>query len=551
MKLRAMVVAAMLATTTIPSAAAPPKLIVLVVVDQMRADYVDRFQGEWTSGLKRLIAEGAWYSRAAYPYLTTVTCAGHATIGSGAYPHLHGVFQNVWYDRGRKAIVTCTQDSNANPLPYGRSVTGGESAAMLTIPNFADEMRRQRQSRVVSVALMAQSAIMLAGHGGSAVTWMNDSLDGWETSSAYAVEPVHEVRAYLSAHPIEADYGKTWNRLLPAENYTEPDAGLAESTALGWSTTFPHVLKGSEVRATADPAFYDQWQRSPFADAYVARMALGLTESFGLGQTDRTDVLAISFSSPDLVGHSFGPDSQEVHDMYAQLDRTMGLLLDGLDRMVGRDQYVLALSADHGVTPIPEQLVARGKSGGRLDAAPIVAAIEQTARAAAGPGKYVARVIGNDVYFENGMFERVLAAPAAIEAVMASIGAVPGVNRVVRGDQLTFATASSSDRLLRAAALSAVPGRSGDLVIVPKEGWMFAAAGTTHGNASADDQRVPLILFGQGIRRGEYRDQVTPADIAPTLAAIAGIRLPYAEGQVLRSAVADLAGAGAAVGSER
>ena len=531
MKLRAMVPAAMLAATTLLSAATVPKLIVLVVVDQMRADYVDRFKDEWTAGLKRLVTEGAWYSQAAYPYLTTVTCAGHATIGSGAFPHVHGVFQNVWYDRGRKALVTCTQDANVTALGYGRATTGGESAAALAIPNFADEMRRQRQSHVVSLALKARSAIMLGGHGGRAVTWISDSLDGWETSTAYATEPVPEVRAYLAAHPMEADYGKAWNRLLPIENYTEPDAGLRESTLPGWTTTFPHVLKGTATSANADPAFYDQWQRSPFADAYIARMALGLTESLGLGRDGRTDVLAISFSTPDLVGHAFGPASHEVQDIYAHLDKTIGELFDQLDVIVGKDQWVAGLSADHGVTPIPEQLVAAGKDAGRINGGAIVDAIEQVLKPALGAGRHITVLNTNDIYFEPGIYDKILKKRELMTSVISAIQARPGIQRAFRSEEIRGA-AGSKDPLLRAAALSYFPGRSGDIVFAAKPGWMISAAGTTHGGASPDDQRVPILFVGHGVKPGTYQDAATPADIAPTLAALSGLSMK-AEGRPL------------------
>jgi predicted AlkP superfamily pyrophosphatase or phosphodiesterase len=551
MKPRLALMAGLVACSTFLSAApAVPKLFVIVVVDQMRADYVDRFRNDWTGGLKRLVTEGAWFSQAAYPYLTTVTCAGHATIGTGAYPHVHGVFQNIWFDRGRNQVVTCTQDANATPVSYGKPATGGDSAAALRIPTFADEMRRQRQSHVVSLALKARSAIMMAGHGGDAVSWISDSLDSWETSTAFSPVPIPAVRDYVAAHPMDADFGQTWNRLLPAAKYTETDTGLREASAPGWTPSFPHVLKGAATTTAADGAFFEQWQRSPFADAYVARMAVALTESMALGKGDRPDVLAVSFSSPDLVGHSFGPDSQEIRDMYAYLDQSIGVLLDGLDRAVGRGQYILALSADHGVTAIPEQLVAQGRDAGRIDPGPLALAIEQTAQKA-GAGKYLARLVGNDVYFEPGMYAKLQAAPAVLDAIIGAIVTQPGIDRVLRADTLDPDPSPATERIARAGALSSVQWRGGELLVVPKNGWMFSSIGTTHGSASADDQRVPLILFGLGITRGEYQDAATPADIATTYAAIAGIKLPYAEGQVLRMAVPELATPTPSTGARR
>jgi arylsulfatase A-like enzyme len=218
--------------------------------------------------------------------------------------------------------------------------------------------------------------------------------------------------------------------------------------------------------------------------------------------------------------------------MLAHLDRTIGTLFDRLDALVGADAYVVALTADHGVTAIPEQLVRAGRDGGRINAAAIVDQAEQRAEAALGAGKYVSRLVTNDLYFEPGMYEKLKAAPKALKAVIDTIAASPGVERVFRSEELATG-AESKDRLVRAAALSYFAGRSGELVIAPKAGWMAGTLGTTHGSANADDQRVPILLMGAAVKPGEYKDPATPADVAPTLAAICGISMPKAEGHAL------------------
>src|SRR3989442_416430 len=211
-----------------------PKLAVILVVDQMRADYVDRFKADWTGGLKRLVTRGAWFRRAAYPYLSTVTCAGHATIATGTFPHVHGVLQNVWWDRDARKVMTCTEDPGVKNIGYAASVTGGDSAYRLEASTFADEMRRQLSAHVVSLSVKDRSAIMLAGHGGEAVTWLSTALDGWVTSSAFTTSPVPAVKAFVEANPIDADFGKSWTRLLPAARYREPDAAEGEAPPRGW-----------------------------------------------------------------------------------------------------------------------------------------------------------------------------------------------------------------------------------------------------------------------------------------------------------------------------
>ena len=532
MKITACTVAALAVLLSSRPQAIPqplPKLAVLIVVDQMRADYVNRFNGEWTGGLKRMVTQGAWYQRAAYPYLTTVTCAGHATISTGSFPHTHGVFQNAWWDREARKQMLCTEDPKAKDVGYGVTVNATDSPYRLQVPTFTDQMRSSRQAHVASVSLKARSAIMLGGHGGDAVTWLTDTLDGWETSNVYAEQGVPEVRAFLDANPISADFGKTWQRSLPAASYAGPDDGVGEAPPAGWTRSFPHVLNGTAN--TADHTFADQWERSPFADAYLGRFAVSLVQSLKLGTHGGTDVLAVSFSSPDLVGHGFGPNSHEIQDMYVQLDKTIGALFDQLDAIVGKDQWVAGLSADHGVTPIPEQLVAAGKDGGRINGGALVDAIEQTLKPALGAGRHVTVLDTNDIYFEPGVYDKLLKSRQLLTSVISAIEARPGIQKVFRSEEIRGA-ANARDPLLRAAALSYFPGRSGDLVFATKPGWMISSGGTTHGSATPDDQRVPILLLGRGVKPGIYQDAATPADLAPTLAVLSGMTMK-AEGHPL------------------
>ena len=521
-------VAALLSLST-TAAVTPPKLAVVIVVDQMRADYVDRFIGEWTAGLKRMVTAGAWFQQAAYPYLTTVTCAGHATISTGAFPHTHGVFQNAWWDREARKQMTCTEDPGAKDVGYGVPVTGGDSPYRLQVPTFTDQMRTSRKAHVVSISLKARSAIMLGGHGGDAITWLTETLDGWETAAGYSEKGVPAVKAFIDANPLAADFGKTWDRSLPAASYSGPDDGVGEAPPLGWTRSFPHPLKGTADKP--DSTYFAQWERSPFADAYIGRFAAALVQSLQLGKHEGTDVLAISFSSPDLVGHAFGPRSHEVQDLYVRLDKTIGALFDQLDAMVGKDQWVAGLTSDHGVTAVPEQLIAEGKDAGRVNGGAIVDAIEQVLRPAIGQGRHVTVLDTNDIYFEPGVYDKILKSRELLTSVVSAIQARPGIQRVFRSEEIRGA-GNSSDPLLRAAALSYFPGRSGDLVFATKTGWMISAGGTTHGSASADDQRVPILFYGHGVKPGKYQDAATPADLTPTLAALSGLAMK-AEGHPL------------------
>jgi len=516
---------------------APPKLVVILVVDQMRADYIDRFQGNWSRGLNRLVKDGAWFRKAAYPYLQTVTCAGHATISTGALPRVHGIPANQWWDRDAGRQMACTEDPSVTNLGYDAPGKEHNSGYRLKVPTLGDVLRTERGAHVVTVSAKPRSAIMLAGHGGDAVTWLSEGADTWLTSSAFTPALVPAVKQFIDANPVDADYGNTWTRLLRASRYREKDDDKAERPPGGWTSAFPHVLSGTVGKP--DATFRAQWDISPYSDAYVGRLAAALVTSMQLGQHDTTDLLGISFSATDRIGHKFGPDSQEVQDQLVHLDRTIGDLLERLDAAVGRERYVVALSADHGVTPVPERLLRSLKDGGRVGTADIINRIEAKIGPVLGAGKHVAILDGRDmnVYFAPAVYDKLLAAPALLKDVVEAIESAPGVRRAYRKEQLRHADSSSNDDWLPAAALSYVDGRSGDIVIALRPGWISSADAATHGSATDDDQRVPIIFAGAGIKPGRYDQRVTPADIAPTLAKLCGVALPHAEGNVLSDAL--------------
>ena len=520
-------VLALLAPARRGAAVDPPKLAVILVVDQMRADYVDRFKDDWTAGLKRLVTEGAWFTRAAYPYLLTITCPGHATISTGTLPSTHGVFSNQWWDRESGRQMQCSEDPSATN--FGYDGPGKDH-------NSAYRLRTERGARVVTLSAKARSAIMLAGHGGDAVTWLSEASDTWLTSSAFAAARVPEVEHFIAAHPVQADFGKSWTPLLPAIGKAGADGARGARPPAGWTSTFPHVLNGTSGKP--DAVFRAQWDTSPFADAYLAMMATSLVDQFRLGGHDGIDLLGVSFTGLDRVGHKFGPRSQEVRDHLAWLDATLGALFEHLDRSVGRGRYIVALSSDHGITPIPEQLVAEHVDGGRIQAAQIVERVEALLTPALGGGAHVAKLDGRDgnLYFANGVYGRLRASPHLLDAVVRAIAAAPGIGHVFRSEELKGAR-RDADPWRRAAALSYVEGRSGDLILAPRPGWVASTEAAAHGTASADDQRVPIFFMGYGIKAGRYDQAVTPADIAPTLAAVCGISLPQAEGRALRAAL--------------
>jgi predicted AlkP superfamily pyrophosphatase or phosphodiesterase len=526
--------------------AARPKLVVMLVVDQMRADYVDKFQGQWTGGLKRLVEEGAWFREAAYPYAATETCVGHSTISTGAFPATHGMVANEWWDREKQKSVTCTSDPNVKNAGYGgASVKGGDSAARMLMPAFAEELKYQSGggTRVVTFSLKARAAITMAGHQGDAVTWFDQATGSWTTSSAYPVAAF--VEEYAKAHPVANDYGKTWTPLLPKSSYLYEETAVGAVPPTGVGPAFPHTLRGKPDSSAADAAFYQQWQGSPFAETYLAEMAEDAVDKLGLGKGAGTDYLGVSFSSVDYVAHAFGPRSWEVQDELARLDRDLADFLAHLDKAVGRGNYVVALSADHGGAPIPEDLQKTGVDAGWLNLAEVKERVEKALEPLNYAKPAVADIGGSDVYFTSGTYDKLKADPAAMSAVIEAIESVPGVANVYRGEELEDRPATESP-IRRAEAASFLKSRSGDLLIVPKPFWPWDFStpgrprqyGTTHGTPYYYDQRVPVLLMGYGIRPGEYYGAITPADIAPTLALLCGITLAPRDGRVLGEALA-------------
>jgi predicted AlkP superfamily pyrophosphatase or phosphodiesterase len=522
-----------------------PKLVVMLVVDQMRGDYVDKFQGQWTGGLKRLVEEGAWFRNAAYPYAATETCVGHATISTGAFPATHGMVANAWWERETQKMVTCTSDSQAKNIGYaGLSVKGGDTAARMLVPAFAEELKFQtgNASRVVTFSIKARAAITMAGHKADAVTWFDPSAGAWETSSAYGAVPF--VEEYAKAHPAKEDYGKTWALALPEGRYFYNEKATGAVAPEGAGLTFPHPLRGKAAGPEPDTIFYDEWQASPFADTALTKLAETAVDSLGLGKGRGTDYLGVSYSSPDYVGHAFGPRSWEIQDVLIRLDKDLDGLFKHLDKKVGRGNYIVALSADHGVVPVPEDMQKTGADAGVLHLPDVQERVEKALESFNYPKPAVVRITGSDIYFAPGVYDHLQLDASAMRAVVEAIERVPGVEGVYRAEELADRPATHSP-LREAMAASYFEGRSGDLFLVPKAYWLMDSTpagkertyGTGHGTPWNYDQHVPILLMGFGIEPGEYFNAVTPADIAPTLAALCGVTLASRDGHLLEHAL--------------
>ncbi len=522
-----------------------PKLVVMIVVDQMRGDYVDKFRGQWSAGLKRLVDEGAWFRDAAYPYAATETCVGHATISTGSFPASHGMVANAWWDRETQKMVTCTSDPKAKNSAYaGGTTKDGDSAWRMQMPAFAEELKYQTggATRVVTFSLKARAAITMAGHKGDAVTWFDTGAGAWVTSSPYGTMPF--VEEFAKKHPVAEDFGKTWSLSLPESAYLYDEKAVGAAEIEGWPAGFPHAMRGKTESSSADGSFYEKWASSPFADTYLTNLAEVAVDSLGLGKSGATDYLGVSYSSVDYVGHAFGPRSREIQDVLVRLDKDLGELFAHLDKKVGRGNYVVALSADHGVAPIPVDMQSTGVDAQVLSLPELKERIEKALEPFNFARPAIARMAGNEIYFAPGIYGQLKQNAAAMQAVLDAALTMPGVAGVFRAEDLIGENTTLSD-VRRAFALNYFAGRSGDLFVLQKPYWLTDSSaegtgrhtGTGHGTPYNYDQRVPIFLMGYGVQPGEYFEPVTPADIAPTLGALTGVTLASRDGRVLAEAL--------------
>lgn len=504
------------------------KLVLLVAVDQFRADYLTRFEGEYQHGLKRLLTDGAVFTSASLEHYPTVTAVGHSTMLSGAYPSDSGIIGNDWFDRTAAASVTSVSDDTVQILGGVAPKTAASPRRML-VSTIGDELKMARRGpdaasspKVIGVSLKDRAAILPGGRGADAAYWF-DVTTGAFVSSSY----------YFRALP-------SWVSALNARKLADAYAGKSWTLAQG-APTEPHVLP-----KTTEAALYSAVFASPFGNDLLLTLAIEALEHERLGQRGVTDVFSVSFSSNDSVGHKYGPDSPEVRDISVKTDATIGALLDAVDRRVGLAHTLVMFTSDHGVAPLPETMIEHRMSGGRTDGPSLFDPIEKALQARFGSGKWILATAGTSPYLNHALIAQKKLDPAEVRRVAAdaAAGAAGGhVARVYTRDQLLRGQVAG-DRVGRRVLAGFNAARSGDLEIVLEPNWIRGATGTTHGTPYNYDADVPLILMGPGIRAGRYAAPVALNDAAPTIATLLSITVPSGSaGRVLTEAILPATGA--------
>jgi hypothetical protein len=520
-----------------------PRLIVLVYFDQFRGDYLGRWSAEFgEGGFRRLTTDGAWFQNCHYPYAYTVTAAGHASVATGCPPADHGVVGNDWYDRADGRSVNCVGSDRHEQVPARtregtdadekKGARGGVSPDRLLRPTVADALRLAMgdRAKVVALSIKNRGAALPGGKAPDACYWMDGGTGQFVTSSYYPVGVHPWVTEFNKGKPAERWRGKTWDRFRADLDYAKlsgPDDIAGESKgAVGQGRVFPHPFEPTDPKVKS--AYLNAVYTSPFGNDLLLELAEKAITAEGLGADDVPDLLSLSFSSNDAVGHAWGPDSQEVLDVTLRSDRVMKRLLDVLDAKAGRGRYVLVMTADHGVCPLPEVSREQGRAAGRVQPA-AAAKIEAFLTETYGKGKWVEVISGPWVYLNAKAVAGAGVKQGAIEEAVAGwLAKQDGVQAAYTRTALT-AGVPKADATSQMVARSFHPGRCGDVYVLLRPYHLPSAAlgtGTTHGSPWEYDTHVPLVVYGSGVRAGVRREAVTPLSAAPILARAAGFDPP-------------------------
>ena len=510
-----------------PAGVARPKLVVGIVIDQMRWDYLYRYNQlfKQNGGFKRFLGEGFSCENTFIPYTPTVTAAGHTCAYTGSVPNIHGVVGNNWYDQLQKRAVYCAEDKSVTGV--GSNTPEGQmSPRNMLVNTVGDELRLATnfKSKVIGVAIKDRGAILPAGHGANAAYWYDSKTGDFITSTYYMTELPAWVQAFNRRKVVDSLYKLNWSPLLSKEVYpqyaVEEDSKPYEGKPFGAAATaFPYSL---EAFVGKD---YSKIASTPYGNTLTAEMAKAAVLSENLGRGAATDFLAVSFSSPDYVGHTFGPNSWEQLDDYIRLDETIGKFFDFLDATVGKNQYTVFLTADHGVAHVPGYLKEHRMPGGTFGT-DLIKNINAGLKEKFNTDNLVIGDFNYQIHLNHGRIDSSnLSASEIAQWVVSYLRKQDQVANAFDLSQLMTTPLNSTlrDRM----ANGYFPTRSGDIQYILKPGYIDGGAtGTTHGLWNPYDSHIPLLWYGWGIKHGKTNRETYMTDIAATLCALLHIQMP-------------------------
>jgi predicted AlkP superfamily pyrophosphatase or phosphodiesterase len=467
-----------------------PKLVLAIVIDQFRYDYLTRFHSEYTSGFKRFFEHGAVFTNAHFEHVPTVTAVGHSTFLSGATPAMSGIIGNEWWDRASKKRVTSVSDEETKLLG---STGEGASPNRLLQSTVGDEMKMSgKGGKVVGVSIKDRAAILPSGHMADGAYWFDGKTGNFVSSTFYFASLPDWVSQFNASRPADKYAGQTW--------------------------------MGKTMAATPDAKFYAALDATPYGNELILQFAGKAIVGEKLGMGSKTDLLTVSFSANDYVGHALGAESEESHDMALRVDKLVGELIRTAEAQAGVGRVLVVLTADHGVAPVPEVNQKRKMPGGRFDEKAELDAVEKalTARFGALKDKWIAYSGEGSLFFTDPNLRDI----AEVERVAAdTIRALPHVFRVYTRTQLmNGAVLEDAVGVRMRNGFNAA--RSGNVIVMLDPYWIVSRSGTTHGGPFDYDTHVPMMFLGPQVRAGRYNANVMVNDIAPTLATMLDVETP-------------------------
>ncbi len=505
-----------------------PKLVVGIIVDQMRQEYLYRFENHYgENGFKRLMNEGFEVKNGHYNYIPTYTGPGHASVYTGTTPRTHGIISNSWYSRELKGMMYCAGDSTVTAVG-GTEKNGKISARNLLSTTITDELKlfTQGKSKVVGVAIKDRGSSLPAGHMADGAYWY-DSSTGTFMSSTYYIDELPKWVQKFNKQDKADDYLKQkWNTVKSIETYVESaaDNNPYETPFKGQRLPeFPYDLK----KLRDENGNFGLISNTPFGNSLTTDFALAAIEGEALGDDEVTDFLALSYSSTDYVGHQFGPHSKEVQDTYIRLDQDLARLFEALDNQLGKDGYLVFLSADHAVADVPNYLKDLKVPAGNFVEKKHLPAITTALNAQYGVGDWLENASSDQVFLNLALLEERKVNKAEIQAFLADqLNQLEGVAQAFTGTDMTNNYYNSGSQALLQAGYNL--DRSGDILLVYEPGWISSSwpTGTTHGSGYTYDTHVPILFYGWGIPKGSTVRKYAITDIAPTLSMLLNIKLP-------------------------
>ncbi len=503
-----------------------PKLVVGIVVDQMRWDYLYRYYDRYAEngGFKRLLNQGFACDNTVIPYTPTVTACGHASIYTGSVPAIHGITGNGWWDRQLHQSIYCTQDASVKTIG-SKTKLGQMSPKNLLSTTIGDELKLANnfKSKVIGIALKDRGAILPAGHSADAAYWYDNKTGDWISSGYYLKELPKWMKTFNKKKLADHYYKQGWNTMYPLDTYVQStdEPKPYKSNSLGAGSHFPYDLK-KYIGVS-----YNHISVTPHGNSFTLEMSKAALVAEQLGQDSITDLLAISFSSPDYIGHSFGPNSIEAEDGFLRLDKELGEFLDFLDEKTGKGQYLLFLTADHGAAQVPRFLKEHNVPAGHVNTQKMFDTLSLSLKAKFGTADLIINITNGQVVLDHQLMinlklnkEEVIA--WSIDLVLK----LPGI-----------ATAFALDALEKITLIEPVktrfvngyfPARNGDIQLIYFPQWLedFESGGTTHGVWNPYDSHIPLIWYGWHIGPGKSYREIQMTDIAPTLAHLLQVQMP-------------------------